>query len=78
MVKVEKFDERAIFVNDGRTVIPMSDSAAAKTATIAGKPAKIPVKNYLAELPVGTPIASPYINQIRFGMRGDEGLSSQI
>ena len=73
--KVEKFDERAIFVNDGRTVIPMSDSAVAKTATIAGKPAKIPVKNYLSELPVGTPIASPYINQIRFGMRGDEGMS---
>ena len=73
--KVEKFDERAIFVNDGRTVIPMSDSAAAKTATIAGKPAKIPVKNYLSELPVGTPIASPYINQIRFGMKGNEDMS---
>ena len=73
--KVEKFDERAIFVNDGRTVIPMSDSAVAKTATIAGKPSKMPVKDYLAKLPVGTEVASPYINQIRFGMRGDEGLS---
>ena len=73
--KVEKFDERAIFVNDGRTVIPMSDSAAAKTATIAGKPAKVPVKNYLAELPVGTEVASPYINQIRVGMIGKEGMS---
>jgi hypothetical protein len=73
--KVEKFDERAIFVNDGRTVIPMSDSAAAKTLTIAGKPSKMPVKNYLAELPVGTEVASPYINQIRVGMRGNEGMS---
>ena len=73
--KVEKFDERAIFVNDGRTVIPMSDSAVAKTATIAGKPAKMPVKDYLAELPVGTEVATPYINQVRVGIKGNEGMS---
>jgi hypothetical protein len=73
--KVEKFDERAIFVNDGRTVIPMSDSAAAKTLTISGKPKKMPVRDYLAELPVGAEVATPYINQVRVGIKGKQGLS---
>ena len=73
--KAEGFDERAVFVNDGRTVIPLSDSSVAKTATIAGTPAKMPVKNYLAELPVGTEIASPYVNQIRARMKGNDGMT---
>ena len=73
--KVTGLEDRAVFVNQGRTVIPLSGSGVSKTATIAGKPKRLPLADYLADLPVGTEIATPYVNQIRVRMKGKDGLN---